>query len=64
LGLHTAVMSVNPIHQLFDDLGVPWRSSRAALAERYGIRQHPAYRWDIIAIETSPAIVPGAHVAA
>ena len=44
---------------LLDDLCVPWRLPRAALAERYDIREHPAYQWDVIAIETSPPIVQG-----
>ena len=52
-------MSSNPIHTLLDHLGVPWQLPRAALAERYGIREHPAYQWDVIGIETSPPIVHG-----
>ena len=52
-------MSSNPIHKLLDDLCVPWRLPRAALAERYDIREHPAYQWDVIAIEASPPIVQG-----
>jgi hypothetical protein len=52
-------VSSNPIHQLLDDLCVPWQLSRTALAERYGIHQHPAYQWDVIAIETSPPIMRG-----
>jgi len=51
-------VSGNPIHKLLDDLSVPWRLP-PALAERYGIREHPAYQWDVIAIETSPPIVRG-----
>jgi hypothetical protein len=52
-------VSGNPIHELLDEAGVPWRLPRAALAERYGIRQHPAYQWKVIAIETAPPIVHG-----
>jgi hypothetical protein len=33
--------------------------TRGALAERYGVRRHPAYGWDVIEIPTSPAIAPG-----
>jgi hypothetical protein len=52
-------VSSNPIHTLLNELHVPWRLPRAALAERYGIRQHPAYQWDVIAIETAPPILQG-----
>jgi hypothetical protein len=49
----------NPIRQLLDDAGVPWRWARSALAERYGIREHPAYQWDVIEIPMSAPIVQG-----
>jgi hypothetical protein len=52
-------VSQNPIHAVLDAAGVPRRSSRAALVERYGIRQHPAYRWDVVEIETLQPIAKG-----
>ena len=49
----------NPIHALLNAAGVSWRLPRAALAARYGIRQHPAYGWDVIEIRTPQPIVKG-----
>jgi len=47
----------NPIHALLNAASVPWRLPRAALAELYGMRQHPAYGWDVIEIGTPKPIV-------
>ena len=49
----------NPIHAWLDAFEIPWRSTRAALAKRYGIRTHPAYGWKIIEIPASRPIVAG-----
>jgi hypothetical protein len=38
-------------------VGVPWRSARSALVERYGIRQHPAYLSEVIEIDETRALV-------
>jgi len=51
--------NANPIRSLLEAAGVPWQSSRAALTERYGIRPHPAYGWDVVQITTSHPIVKG-----
>ncbi len=37
-----------PILAALDQLGLPWRETRAALAERYGVQPHPAYRWEVV----------------
>lgn len=52
-------MADNPLHKLLEDAGVPWRLPRSALAERYGVRQHPAYQWDVIEITTPLPFVQG-----
>jgi hypothetical protein len=49
----------NPIHLVLNAVGVPWQSSRATLAGRYGIRPHPAYQWDVIEIDTRQPVVKG-----
>ena len=49
----------NPIHAILDAAEVPWRSTRAALHERYGSRAHPAYQWEIIDIETTRPVAAG-----
>jgi len=52
-------MSDNPIHQLLDAAGVPWRDTRASLARRYGIQRHPAYDWEAIEVATPRPILEG-----
>jgi hypothetical protein len=49
----------NPIHLILNAAGMPWQSSRAALAGRYGIRRHPAYQWEVIEIDTRQPVVKG-----
>ena len=49
----------NPIHQALDLADVPWRATRAALAERFGVRRHQAYDWDVIEINTKTPLVRG-----
>ncbi len=51
--------SENPIQKALDVAGLPWRTSRAELVARYGIRRHAAYDWDVIEIDTAPPIVDG-----
>jgi hypothetical protein len=48
-----------PIHEVLDASALPWRDTRAALAERFGTRPHPAYSWEVIEIATSPPFVEG-----
>ena len=48
-----------PIHRWLDARGVPWRATRADLAQRYGVRTDPAYDWPIIPIETPQPVVAG-----
>ncbi len=50
---------VNPIHRMLDANGVPWQSPRGELEERFGVHPDPAYRWDIIEIETQRPFVKG-----
>ncbi len=33
-----------------DRLGLPWRETRAILAEHYGVRAHAAYSWDVVEV--------------
>lgn len=42
----------NPIHELFDEIGLPWRESRGDIVARCGIRPHPAYGSQIVPIPT------------
>jgi hypothetical protein len=49
----------NPIYAALNGAGVPWQMSRESLAERYGVRPHAAYGWDVIEIETLQPIVKG-----
>ena len=37
-----------------DELGLPWRDTRAALMARYGARPHPAYQWDVVEVPGRP----------
>jgi hypothetical protein len=47
----------NSIHSLLDARAVPWRSTRQVLTERFGVRPHPAYQWDIIELATPMPIL-------
>lgn len=49
----------NPLLEYLTAIGLPWQSSRASLADQYGIRPHAAYTWDVIEIETPRPIVNG-----
>ncbi len=37
--------------------GLPWLEPRERLEQRFGIRSHPAYRWDVIEIPTAAAFL-------
>lgn len=50
---------MKPIREVLDDVGLAWRAPRSLLAERRGIRPHPAYGWDVIEVETAEPIVDG-----
>jgi len=52
-------MNQNRLWAYLDEIGFPWRLDRASLADRYGVKQHPAYRWEVIEIETTPPVVMG-----
>jgi hypothetical protein len=41
----------NPIHDLLDTLKLPWREPRHVVEARAGIRRHPFYSWDVVAID-------------
>ena len=49
----------NPIHAVLDAAEIPWRLTRAELAERYGTRPHPAYHWEVIEIPTPRPVCAG-----
>ncbi len=49
----------NRIHALLDAVGLPWRTPRGRLAERFGTVPHPAYTQTVIAVPTVPPLVPG-----
>jgi hypothetical protein len=49
----------NPIRDLLTESGVPWLWSRAKLTRHYGVRPHPAYSWDVVAIDESRSFVDG-----
>ena len=42
------------IRSVLDRLGLPWRDTRAALAERYGVRAHAAYSWNVVEVPGRP----------
>jgi hypothetical protein len=44
--------NANPIHAVLDAAAIPWRPTRAELAERYGTRPHPAYHREVIEMPT------------
>ena len=52
-------LGAEPIQAWLDVAGVPWRSSRAELTDRYGIRSDNAYHWEIVSLDVKPAPLPG-----
>jgi len=49
----------NPILKALTAAGVPWEIPRSELAARFGVQPHPAYQWEVIAIQTDRPIVDG-----
>lgn len=52
----------NPIRDLFDEIGLPWREARGDVVGRCGIRRHPAYGWDVVPIATERPLTDGLFV--
>ena len=48
----------NPIHVLLDTLGLPWRAPRREIEQAIGVRPHPHYGYDIVAIDSATPL-PG-----
>ncbi len=40
-----------------DAVGLPWRSTRADLATRFGVRHDNPCRWDLVSLDVQPAQV-------
>ena len=51
--------SENPIHHFFDDIGLPWRTTRAEVERTYGTVPDPAHDGDITLIDDAAPIVDG-----
>jgi hypothetical protein len=49
----------NPIHNLLDQAGIPWRNTRRTLEDQFGIEKHPAYDWDVINLSADADLVGG-----
>lgn len=52
-------MTSNLLWLRLDEIGLPWRMPRSSLIERYGVKPHAAYSWNVIEIETAPSFVEG-----
>lgn len=52
-------MSKSRLWAYLDEIRFPWRMDRASLVERYGVKQHAAYSWDVIEIDTPLPFVGG-----
>lgn len=52
-------MNQSRLWSYLDEIGFPWEMDRASLMERYGVKQHAAYQWDVIEIDTAPPAVIG-----
>lgn len=50
---------MNPIHHALDQLGMPWRSTRAELANRFGVQQCYWSLDDVVELAISPKPFPG-----
>ena len=55
----SGALDATPIHAWLDAAGIPWRLTRAELAERYGIRPDPAYGWDVLQMPTEHPLLDG-----
>jgi hypothetical protein len=51
--------SGNPVHNLLDQAGIPWRETRQTLEDQFGIEKHPAYDWDVINFSADADLVAG-----
>ena len=51
LRLPQPVGQPGPIHELLDDLGLPWREPRASVELLYGIREDPLYQRKVVFFE-------------
>ncbi|MCA3080218.1 MAG: hypothetical protein ING71_15680 [Rhodocyclaceae bacterium] len=51
--------SMNPVHSLLDQAGIPWRETRRTLIDQFGIEKHPAYGWDVINFSADANLVGG-----
>jgi len=47
------------LHDYLTAIGLPWNCSRGSLEEKFGIRQHAAYGWEVIEILTPLPFVRG-----
>jgi hypothetical protein len=52
-------MNQSRLWTYLDEVEFPWQLDRASLVERYGVKQHAAYNWEVIEIETQPPVVRG-----
>lgn len=41
---------VNPLQAWLDEREFPWRDSLGQLIDRFGMKTHPAYQWDMVAV--------------
>lgn len=53
--------SQHALHSALNAAGIPWQLPRALLEQRFGIRRHAAYNWDVIEVETSRPLLRGRH---
>lgn len=53
------MITSNKIWVRLDEIEFPWRTPRFSLIERYGIRPHAAYSWNVIEIVTALPLVEG-----
>lgn len=57
--LRQRAMPPNPIQRFLDQSGIPWRQSRGALIEKFGLRDDPWTGRKIVLLDTPPPILPG-----
>ena len=49
----------NPGLAWLDAVGMPWRSNRAELAARFGVRPDNPYRWSLVSLDVQPPPLDG-----
>lgn len=49
----------NPIQRLLDEIGLPWRQTRAELEAEHGVEADPLHDWDVITFGGTKSIVQG-----